>query len=102
MQLIVWFGKAMTFKRDINERCARAEKAARHIRSLANTVDGSLAPALQKAVITIVVPTALDAVKCWHFVRRRRIAHERVHPAPQTAHDIDARRVARSEHPEGD
>jgi hypothetical protein len=66
-----WFDRKLSFKRHVHERCARAEKVARHLRNLANTKDGPPAHALRKAVTTVVIPTALYAAECWYVGRRR-------------------------------
>lgn len=66
----VWYDRRITFKRHVHERCARAEKVARHLRSLANTKNGPPAHALRKAIITVVIPTALYAAECWYAGRR--------------------------------
>ena len=66
----VWFDRRLTFKRHIQERCARAEKVARHLRNLANTKNGPPAHALRKAVTTVVIPTALYAAETWYAGRK--------------------------------
>jgi hypothetical protein len=75
--LEVWFDRSLTFKRYIQERCARAEKVARHLRSLANTKNGPHAFLLRTAITTVVIPTALYAAECW-YEGRTKLARGRV------------------------
>jgi hypothetical protein len=62
----VWLDRKLKWKRHVQERCATAMKAARFMRSLANTRHGPPAFALRTAVTTVIIPTALYAAECWY------------------------------------
>lgn len=67
----MWFDRKLSFRRHVQERCLRAMKLARHLRSLANTKYGPPPSALRKAVTTCVIPTVLYGAEAWYGGRSR-------------------------------
>jgi len=61
-----FFDRQLTGRRHVDERAAKALKAARHIRSLANTKHGPPTCALRTAASAIVVSSAMYGAEAWY------------------------------------
>jgi len=67
--LKVSFNRKPSSKQHVSEHAAKARKVSHHICGLARTKDGTVASALQKAVITYVLPSVLYGTKAWYAGR---------------------------------
>ena len=62
----IWFDQKLSFKTHIDEWATKASSLSFHFRSLANTQRGPLPSAMQRGIISCVIPTLLYGVEAWY------------------------------------
>ena len=61
----IWFDQKLSFTTHVDKWAIKANSLAFHLRSLANTQRGPLPSAMQRGVISCVIPTLLYGVEAW-------------------------------------